>query len=140
MCVILAVIIPPLSCYLNVRAILSVALLTGFKSLRSPSRSPSSRRPRHRPASNEAPCLEGNPSAPPHHHLASGGTTCNTQTHTSLLSLYNAVQLCLSVSSTLHTPAVLPIVKTICWVHLFKKTLKLLSWRSFMLENQPKCG
>lgn len=62
------------------RARLADALLaspTGFKLLRSPSRSPSSRKlRRHHVASSGTPCLVGNTSTARPHRLASGGKAC----------------------------------------------------------------
>lgn len=63
--------IPPLPCSLTV--ILSLALLTGSKLLRSQSRSLLLQKPRHRPRSHGTPIFWENPSAALHLQ-ASGGT------------------------------------------------------------------
>lgn len=68
--------IPPLPCSLTV--ILSLALLTGSKSLRSQSRSLLFQKPRHRPRSHGTPVFWENPSAALHLQ-AFGGTTTRFQ-------------------------------------------------------------
>lgn len=75
-----------------------ISCSTDFKSLRSPSRSPSPWKPRHHPRSSVTPCLVGSPSLPLHHQV-SGGKTLDT-----LSDYYPQLSFSLSLSLAARLP------------------------------------